>query len=304
MVNEREKMKLKNFLTAVAACFLIFMLNPQAQADMAWPRMARSADGVPISCEVQGAGEPTLVFVHGWSCDGRYWRKQVSHFSENYRVVVIDLAGHGHSGLGRKDYTMSAFGEDVRAVVAQVNAEQVILIGHSMGGPVSVAAASMMPDKVIGIIGVDTFQDVSLEMTQEESDAWMAMLQPDFVAGAAQFVQQMFIGKTDPALRDWIVADMSAAPPKVALSAMEEMLADMIGSDALSTFEQLEVPIVAISADLWPTNVAANRRHMHSFDAVIIEGTDHFLHMAEPESFNRELKDVIAGMLDAKTKTD
>jgi hypothetical protein len=77
MINECEKIKLKNFLIGVAACFLIFMLNTQVQAEMAWPRMAISADGVPISYEVHGAGEPTLVLVHGWSCDGRYWQKQI-----------------------------------------------------------------------------------------------------------------------------------------------------------------------------------------------------------------------------------
>ena len=289
-------MTIKNMLIGVAACFLILMLNMQVQADVVWPRMARSVDGVPISYEVHGAGEPTSVFVHGWSCDGRYWRKQVPHFSKSHRVVVIDLAGHGHSGLGRKDYTMDAFGEDVRAVVAEVDAGQVILVGHSMGGPVSVAAARLMPDKVIGIVGVDTFQDISQKMTQEEFDAWMAPLRTDFAGGAAEFVQQMFIEKTDAALRDWVVADMSASPPEVAVSAMAAMLSDVVSADALSAFDGLEVPVVAINADLWPTNVEANRRHMHSFDAVIIEGTDHFLHMAEPESFNRELKDVIAGM--------
>jgi pimeloyl-ACP methyl ester carboxylesterase len=225
----------------------------------------------------------------------RIFRKSSRH--------VVDLAGHGHSGFGRKDYTMGAFGEDVRAVVAQVDADQVILIGHSMGGPVSVAAALLMPDKVIGIIGVDTFQDVSQEMTQEELNAWMAMLQPDF-AGAAQFVQQMFIEKTDPALRDWIVADMSAAPPEVALSAMEAMLSDVISSDALSAFDRLKVPIKAINADLWPTNVEANAAICIPFDAVIIEGTDHFLHMAEPDSFNRELKNVIAEIVKGKARTD
>ena len=215
-------MKIKNLLIGVAVgCFLsLLMLNTQVLADSVWPDMVGSADGVPISYEVHGTGEPTLVFVHGWSCDGRYWRMQVPHFSKNHRVVVIDLAGHGHSGLGREDYAMDAFGEDVQAVVKEVGAEQVILIGHSMGGPVSVAAARLMPGRVIGAIGVDTFHDVSHPMTREEFDSWMGLLQPDFPAGAAQFVRQMFIEKTDPVLRDWVVADMSAAPPKVALSAM------------------------------------------------------------------------------------
>lgn len=294
-------MKVKNLLIGVvAACFLVSMLNTQVQADSAWPRMARSADGVPISYEVHGAGEPTLVFVHGWSCDGRYWRKQVPHFSKSHRVVVIDLAGHGHSGLGRKDYTIGAFGEDVHAVVMEEDAGQVMLIGHSMGGPVSVAAARLMPGRVVGVIGVDTFQDVSHSITQEEFDSWMGLLRPDFAGGAARFVQQMFIKKTDAALRDWVVADMSAAPPKVALSAMENMLSEVVSGEALSPFDGFAVPIVAINADLWPTNVEANRRHMHSFNAVILEESDHFLHMAEPESFNRKLEGVIAGMIEAR----
>ncbi|WP_052812726.1 alpha/beta fold hydrolase [Desulfonatronum thioautotrophicum] len=292
-------MKIKNLLVgAVLSCFLLSMLNAQVQAGSVWPGMVESADGVPISYEVHGTGEPTLVFVHGWSCDGRYWWMQVPHFSKNHRVVVIDLAGHGHSGLGREDYAMDAFGEDVQAVVQEVGAEQVILVGHSMGGPVSVAAARLMPGRVIGVIGVDTFQDVSHPMTQKEFDSWMGLFQPDFAAGAAQFVRQMFIEKTDPSLRDWVVADISAAPQKVALSAMEHMLSDVVSGLALSAFDGLETPIVAINADLWPTNLEANRRHMHSFDAVIIEGTDHFLHMAEPEAFNRKLEDVIAGMVE------
>ncbi|GAB6058388.1 alpha/beta fold hydrolase [Desulfonatronum parangueonense] len=298
-------MKIKNLLVgAVAFCFLIFMLSAQVLADSVWPRMVGSADGVPISYEVHGTGEPTLVFVHGWSCDGRYWRMQAPYFSNNHRVVVIDLAGHGHSGLGREEYTMDAFGKDVQAVVEEVGAEQVILVGHSMGGPVSVAAARLMPGRVIGVIGVDTFHDVSHPMTREEFDSWMALLRPDFATGAARFVGQMFIEKTDPALRDWVVADMSAAPPKAALSAMEHMLSAVVSGEALSAFDGLETPIVAINADLWPTNVEANQRHMHSFDVVIMEGTDHFLHMAVPESFNRKLEDVIAGLVEMKRRAE
>src|SRR5512136_2917958 len=62
------------------------------QAQTEWPRVVASKDGVPISYEVHGQGEPTLVFVHGWSCDARYWRAQLAQFSKNHRVVTLDLA--------------------------------------------------------------------------------------------------------------------------------------------------------------------------------------------------------------------
>ncbi|MCE8011798.1 alpha/beta hydrolase [Halomonas daqingensis] len=104
---------------------LLLALAGQAlAAEVNWPRMTESADGVPIAYEVHGSGEPTLVFIHGWSCDGRYWRGQVPYFSQQHRVVTIDLAGHGHSGLEREDFTMPAFGEDVKAVLEELDVEQ------------------------------------------------------------------------------------------------------------------------------------------------------------------------------------
>src|SRR5438874_9374588 len=106
----------------------------------------RSADGVPIHYETRGQGEPALVFVHGWAIDSRYWDAQVPVFARDHRVVTLDLAGHGRSGRDRKDWTVAAFGQDVRAVVEALKLPKVVLIGHSMSGNVILAAARAMPE--------------------------------------------------------------------------------------------------------------------------------------------------------------
>ena len=62
-----------------------------------------SSDGVDIHYEVHGEGEPTLVFIHGWSCDRSYWQAQVEYFAKQYQVITIDLAGHGESGTNRSE---------------------------------------------------------------------------------------------------------------------------------------------------------------------------------------------------------
>src|SRR5882762_1994438 len=95
---------------------------------------AISPDGIRIAYEVHGEGTPALVFVHGWSCDRNYWKGQLEPFAEQFKVVAIDLAGHGESELGRKAWTIGAFGADVAAVVKALGLQHVILIGHSMGG--------------------------------------------------------------------------------------------------------------------------------------------------------------------------
>lgn len=280
----------------LAALFAALLLISTAQAEIKWPKSVNSVDGVPIAYEVYGSGKPTLIFIHGWSCDGRYWRAQVEDFSAAQRTIIIDLAGHGHSGLQREQYTMSAFAEDVRAVVENEQAEQVVLIGHSMGGAVSLAAARLIPEQVIGIVGVDTFHDLGQRLSKEEINGWMAPLREDFVGAVGPFVAAMFIGATDAGLRDWIIADMAAAPPQVALSAMDNMLQLAGDEEHLAAVARLNIPVVTINADLWPTNVEGNREHLPKFEATILAGADHFLHMADPIDFNRKLARALAAI--------
>jgi pimeloyl-ACP methyl ester carboxylesterase len=271
----------------------LFFLAGAKPSEAEWPCMAFSKDGTPISYEVFGKGEPTLVFVHGWSCDARYWRGQVPVFSKKHRVVVLDLAGHGHSGMSRTDYTMASFGEDVRAVTESTGSRNVILIGHSMGGSVIAEAACLMPDRVVGLIGIDTLVNIEYPMTAEALNAMTAPLKENFRQGSRQFVSEMISAETDPALREWILSDMSAAPPGVALSAMNDMLSKYITGQAATIFEKIRIPVVTVNGDLWPVNVEANRRHMKSFDAIVLQKADHFLMMNRIPDFNQALEKAI-----------
>jgi pimeloyl-ACP methyl ester carboxylesterase len=260
--------------------------------------MIPSKDGTPISYEISGTGEPTLVFVHGWCCDSRYWRAQVPLFSRRHRVVVLDLAGHGRSGLTRANYTMTAFGKDVRAVTESASCRTAILIGHSMGGSVIAEAARLMPDRVVGLIGVDCFEDVETPMTLAEFEKTMALLEEDYPSGSQQFIAGMISPKTDPELRKWILSDISSAPPAVALSAMSNMMTQYVTGDAAKVFESIRVPVISVNGELWPINFEANRRHMFSYDAIVLKGADHFLMLDRSKDFNRALQRAIGRILD------
>lgn len=282
-------------LTAWLLLIVAALFATQAKADL--PKVVASKDGTPISYEVYGQGEPTLVFVHGWSCDARYWREQVPHFAKNHRVVLLDLAGHGHSGSTRSQYTMQAFGEDVQAVTTATGSRKVILIGHSMAGPVTAVAASLMPDRVIGIIGVDTLEDIEYAMTAEAIEQMIAPLKSDFQTGSRQFLTEMIAAGSNPLIRDWILADVAAAPPSVALSAMNELMALYTKGALPQLFDKLRIPVVTVNADLWPINYEANRRHIPGFEAIVLKGTDHFLMINAPAQFNDALAKAISTVL-------
>ena len=262
-----------------------------------WPGIVSSKDGTPISYEVHGTGEPTLVFVHGWSCDARYWREQVPYFTGTHRTVLLDLAGHGHSGSSRSRYTMRAFGEDVCSVTEAVGSKSVILIGHSMGGVVIAEAARLMPDRVKGLIGIDTLENVEYPLTEEGADQMLAPMKDDFQKGSRHFVAEMILPGTDSRLRDWILSDMSAAQPSIALSAIEEMMSLYITGQLSRLFDEIQIPVRTINGDMGPVDYEANRRHMVSFDAIVVKGADHFLMMARPKEFNLALENTIHDLL-------
>ena len=281
-------------VVCLTSCLVIlFLIFGVIRAEAKWPRVVPSKDGIPISFEVYGAGEPTLVFVHGWSCDARYWRAQVPHFSKSHRVVTLDLAGHGHSGTKRLQYSMLAFGEDVQAVTEATGSNRVILLGHSMGGSVIAEAARLMPDRVIGLIGVDTLHNIEYPMTREELSKMLAPLEKDFLNGTREFVEQMILPSMKPQLREWILADMSAAPSAVALSASKSMMTQYITGEAAKIFHEIRAPVVSVICDMWPVNYEANRRHMSFFEAIILKGADHFLMLDRPKEFNQALEKAI-----------
>jgi len=209
-------------------------------------------------------------------------------------VVTIDLAGHGHSGMGRENYTMRAFGEDVKAVADAVGGDRLILVGHSMGGLVIAEAARLLPGRVLGLIGVDTLQNLEYPVTEEHAAEMLDPLEADFPVACRQFAAAMIRPDTDADLAEWIPADMASAPAAVALSAMREYMAQWVSGAGPVVFEELPLPVVSVCADMWPVDVEANRRHMHSFEAIVLEGTDHFLMLDSAEEFNQALEEAIA----------
>jgi pimeloyl-ACP methyl ester carboxylesterase len=250
----------------------------------------KSADGVSIAYQVVGSGQPALVFVHGWSCDQSYWDAQVPHFAQQHKVVTIDLAGHGESGLDRNTWTMAAFGGDVVAVVKELGLDQVVLIGHSMGGSVIIEAARQMLERVVGLVGADTYWNVERTIPQEQTDQFLTNMRASFVETTREFVRaSMFTPTSDPALVDRIVADMSSAPPEVGLGAVEAMTKQ----DQAQAFDEVQAPVYCICAEKSPIDIEAAKRHALSFEVLFMPGVGHFVMMEDPITFNFLLAEIV-----------
>ncbi|MCP4650898.1 MAG: alpha/beta hydrolase [PVC group bacterium] len=275
--------KVKYVIVVFIVCFLFIGCSAKDEPKIFGNTMSK--DGVSIAYSVYGQGEVTLVFIHGWSCDSRYWNKQIAYFSKKYKVVTIDLAGHGNSGLGRKTYTMAAFGQDIAAVLQKIDAKNVVLAGHSMGGGVILHAATIAPERIIGLIGVDTLQDMGRRATEEEKRGFYDPLAADFKNNVKNMVRTMFLENADKELIKTVALDMSSAPEAVALSALDEYL-KMFDAELV---KNIDVPIKCVNADLWSTNVERNKRLVPSYEMALMKGYGHFIMLEAPDEFNELL---------------
>lgn len=252
-----------------------------------------SKDGVEIHYEAVGSGETALVFVHGWSSDRHVWDGQLAAFAPDYRVVTLDLAGHGESGREREAWTIEAFGEDVAAVARRLGLVRLVLVGHSMGGPVILEAARRLQGRVVGLVPVDTLLDVESKETPEAIDRFLVPFFADYKAGAAQFLRDfIFVPTSDKKLVERLVEEVQAAPPEIAVATLKSTFS----YDAAPGLAAVKVPIHAINSDKFKTEVEANRRHAPQFEVTLMKGVGHFLMLERPEEFNRLLQETLASL--------
>lgn len=244
-----------------------------------------STDGTIIRYQGKGKGYPTLVLVHGWSCDRTIWRKQFDALAEHYTVISLDLAGHGASGKERKDYTMESFAADVRVVVHREHLNSVILVGHSMGGAVIAEAARKLEGTVIGLLGVDTYHDISQLMPEAFVDSIVGDFRKDYRKASSLFVRGMFRPDADGTIVEHVVHTMSKADPEIAVNAFRHYAL----YEHIPTIEEVALPVYCINADLWPTYMLPLRQLSPAAAMTLMPGLGHFPMLEAPEKFQENM---------------
>jgi pimeloyl-ACP methyl ester carboxylesterase len=265
-------------------------VKPATAEPVPLPGQAISADGVPIAFTVTGSGEPTVVLIHCGFCDQSVWRYQVGPLSEHSRVVTLDLAGHGASGAQREVWSVWAFAEDVKAVLDVIGADRVVLVGSSLGGSVALATAEKMPGRVVGVIGVDTFQDLARPPVLPE--VLRKQLEPferDFEASCPRLVDALLPDDADPELVTELQQLMCSIPAERALAIWDGLVEWRLHEVA----QGLEIPIRVINGPQVSTDVTAIRERISDFDAVVLEGVGHFPMLERPELFTERLLEMV-----------
>lgn len=192
---------------------------------------------------------------------------------------------------------MAAFGEDVKAVVEAVGAKRLVLVGHSMGGPVVLEAARRMPKRVAGIVLVDTLLDVEQRTPPEEVEAFAKQLGADYKATATQMAgEYLFAPSTPAAVRERVLGHATSMPAEISIALLRQVWT----YDPLPALREISAPIRAVNADKFPTNLEVNRRHMPGYEVIVVTGTGHYPMLEDPARFGPALERALGQVLAAK----
>ena len=227
-----------------------------------------------------GAGDLAVVFVHAFGGNTTHWAAQLEHLRQKRRAVALDLRGHG---LSRRpadgDYRMESLAGDIDAAVSSIGLHRFVLVGHSMGGSAVIAYAALHPERVAGLVLVDTGNPK--QIPEEQKREYISALESDPYAVVMETYFEEILAGSTPGVRKKIMGEIRNMPKEVAVPLVKEQLR----FDPLSALSCDHGPGLAI---VTPANDMPYSLHnlISDFPHVVMTGTSHWLQLDKPKEFN------------------
>jgi len=254
---------------------------------------ASSFDGVEISFDKQGKGSPAIVFVHGWSNNRSVWDEQMAHFSNKYKIIAIDLGGHGQSGDDRNVWTMSSYGEDIIAVINHLKLKKVILVGFSMGGPVVIEAAKKAPEKIAGLVLVDNLHNIEMKYSEEMIKITDSIFSDLISYPTNEKLINLGFYKNNPEKSFLRVMAMLKDGQRPGWQGSFFEMFKWINEDLTTSLIEIHSPVISINSNSQPTNIEAFQKYIPSFKVHVMSDVGHLVFWDAPGEFNNLLEQSI-----------
>lgn len=255
--------------------------------------------GSRIDYNIYGDGDTTLFFVHGWCINQTYWAGQIDYFKDQYKVVTLDLPGHGKSDQNRKDWSIQNYASDVVMMIDALQLNNVVLIGHSMGGNIILEAAVAKPDAVIGFVGVDNFKDLAIEMSDEqkaEMARFVSHMRKDYQGVVNGFAQGMlFAESTQKSVSNRVMKDILSMRPDISVDIIESL--SKVNEVEGAQMQILKVKVHLINSDGMPTDESQLSKYCaNSYEVHSIGNIGHYPMVEAPDQFNAILADILGSL--------
>ncbi len=252
---------------------------------------------IPLYYESTGSGDP-LLFIHGLGSSGRDWELQVPHFARTYRVITVDIRGHGQSGKPPGPYSVAQFAADVAALIETLEIAPAHIVGISMGGMIAFQLAVDQPALVRSLTIVNSGPELVVRTWRDRVRVWQrfAIVRLLGMRKMGDVLSQRLLPQPEHAeTRRIFVQRWSENDPRAYRNAM----AALIGWSVSDRINTLTMPILVVAADQDYTPVAAKQAYMTGMPTaslVVVPDSHHALPVEHPEEFNRIVSDFLTAI--------
>ncbi|RKN83536.1 alpha/beta fold hydrolase [Ulvibacterium marinum] len=239
-------------------------------------------------------GKITLLFLHGAFINKDYWDEQLSYFAKDFRVIAVDLPGHGDSSFNQKEYTGERFGKDISTLIKKLALKNVIIIGHSFGSDVMLETVALNASEIIGLIEIDHLKNVGMELPKEAVDQIVAGLNTDFEATCEQFAKQALLTEaTNPEIVARLLNDYKRMNPEFGIPLLEYNFG--YARREAELLKGLELKLNSVHVNYTPTNEESLKTYLgDNYKLHIMEGTCHYPMLENPKELNTLLETIIS----------
>jgi pimeloyl-ACP methyl ester carboxylesterase len=235
-----------------------------------------------------GDGEPPIVMIHGFSCDGNDWMFQIPAFAERHRVIVPDLRGHGRTAVSDDGYVPGQFAADIAGVLDHLGAGPVVAMGHSLGGLVASVLAVEWPSLVSAVVAVDPAYLLPDELRPIVQEMTAALGADDPVAAARQFLSAAYSPSTPPSLSTFHMRRTAGMPGPVLTATLEGSVGGPLGyrETGVPYLRRRSCPVLAFYTDPERAAFEADLFTDPRSKSIAWAGSGHWLHQERPDEFN------------------
>lgn len=257
-------------------------------------------DDVELYCEIAGHGEP-LLLIHGLGACGLDWDPQVASLRAAFKVITVDLRGHGRSSRPQAGYSIERFARDMASLLETLQTGPAHIVGISLGGMIAFQLAVAAPDLVMSLTIVNSGPEVPAQTVKQRIPLYVRLLYIHTLGlrRMAKMIAKRIFPEPDQAyLRSSFVQRLSSNDKHCYAASLRAIFAGWGVADHLGS---IRCPVLFIAADQDYTPVDLKQAYIDRLpDArmVVIPNSRHALPMEKPREFNQVLADFLDTVAD------
>jgi pimeloyl-ACP methyl ester carboxylesterase len=248
-----------------------------------------------IFYEIHGEGE-ILIFIHGLGSSSQDWEKQIDDFSTRYKVILVDMRGHGQTDKPSGQYSVPIFARDLAGLMDSLEIQVAHICGISMGGMIAFQMAVDYPERVKTLTVVNCGADLVPDSLQDRWNIFQRLVVFRLLSMrkiGQTLSKRLFIKPEQEDLRSVFVERWSKNNKPAYMAAMQ----GLVGWTVQDKLKEITCPTLVIAADQDYTPLEDKQRivtEMRNAELVVIDDSRHATPVEHPELFNQTLNDFLA----------